>query len=61
MVKVKGCNMFPAQIEEVINFTEGTSSEYQMMIEAITAAATLSHPVRDCTYGRGSREVRARA
>ena len=35
MVKVKGCNMFPAQIEEVINFTEGTSSEYQMMIEAI--------------------------
>ena len=35
MVKVKGCNMFPSQIEEVINFTEGTSSEYQMMIEAI--------------------------
>ncbi len=35
MVKVKGCNMFPAQIEEVIKFTDGTSSEYQMMIEAI--------------------------
>ena len=35
MGKVKGCNMFPAQIEDVINFTEGTSSEYQMMIEAI--------------------------
>ena len=35
MVKVKGCNMFPAQIEEVIKFTEGTSSEYQVMIEAI--------------------------
>ena len=35
MVKVKGCNMFPAQIEEVIKFTNGTSSEYQMMIEAI--------------------------
>ena len=53
MVKVKGCNMFPAQIEEVINFTEGTSSEYQMMIEAING--------RDCAYGRGPREVRARA
>ena len=32
MVKVKGCNMFPAQIEEVINFTEGTSSEYQICL-----------------------------
>lgn len=33
MVKVKGCNMFPAQIEEVIKITDGTSSEYQVMIE----------------------------
>ena len=33
MVKVKGVNMFPAQIEEVIKFTEGTSSEYQVMID----------------------------
>ena len=35
MVKVKGCNMFPAQIEEVIQFTDGASSEYQVMIEAV--------------------------
>ena len=35
MVKVKGVNMFPAQIEEVINFVNGTSSEYQVMIEHI--------------------------
>ncbi|MCD8317018.1 MAG: phenylacetate--CoA ligase [Eggerthellaceae bacterium] len=35
MVKVKGCNIFPAQIEDVIKATSGTSSEYQVMIEAI--------------------------
>ena len=33
MVKVKGCNIFPAQIEEVIAFTDGASSEYQVMID----------------------------
>lgn len=33
MVKVKGVNMFPAQIEEVIKLTEGASSEYQAMID----------------------------
>jgi len=33
MVKVKGVNMFPAQIEEVIQFTDGASSEYQVMID----------------------------
>lgn len=42
MVKVKGCNMFPAQIEEVIKFTEGTSSEYQVMIEAINGRDVLT-------------------
>ena len=33
MVKVKGVNMFPAQIEEIIRFTDGASSEYQVMID----------------------------
>lgn len=33
MFKVKGVNMFPAQVEEVIAITSGTSSEYQVMIE----------------------------
>ena len=33
MVKVKGVNMFPAQIDEVIAFTDGASSEYQVMID----------------------------
>ncbi len=42
MVKVKGCNMFPAQIEEVIKFTDGASSEYQVMIEAINGRDVLT-------------------
>lgn len=33
MVKVKGVNIFPAQIEEIIKFTDGSSSEYQVMID----------------------------
>ena len=33
MVKVKGVNIFPAQIEEVIKFTDRASSEYQVMID----------------------------
>lgn len=42
MVKVKGCNMFPAQIEEVIQFTDGASSEYQVMIEAVNGHDVLT-------------------
>lgn len=42
MVKVKGCNMFPAQIEEVIKFTDGASSEYQVMIENISGKDILT-------------------
>ena len=33
MVKVKGVNIFPAQIEEMLREVEGTSSEYQVMID----------------------------
>ena len=33
MVKVKGVNIFPAQIVEIIKFTDGASSEYQVMID----------------------------
>ena len=36
MVTFRGVNMFPAQIEEVIQMTPGTSSEYQVMIENIS-------------------------
>jgi phenylacetate-CoA ligase len=33
MVKVKGVNIFPANIEEALDKTEGASSEYQVMID----------------------------
>ncbi len=33
MVKVKGCNIFPSQVEDVIKEVEGASSEYQIMID----------------------------
>ncbi len=33
MVKVKGVNIFPSQIEEVLSRIEGASSEYQFMID----------------------------
>lgn len=35
MFKVKGVNMFPKQIDEVINETEGASSEYQLFIDHV--------------------------
>lgn len=33
MIKVKGVNMFPQQIEEVLFLIKGVSSEYQVMID----------------------------
>lgn len=33
MLKVKGVNMFPSQIEEVISLVDGASSEYQVVIK----------------------------
>ena len=33
MFKVKGVNMFPAQVEEVCAAVDGVSSEYQVMID----------------------------
>lgn len=33
MVKVKGVNIFPSQIEEMLALVEGASSEYQFMID----------------------------
>ncbi|NLZ46561.1 MAG: phenylacetate--CoA ligase family protein, partial [Clostridiales bacterium] len=32
-VKVKGVNIFPSQIEEMLSAIEGASSEYQFMID----------------------------
>ncbi len=33
MTKVRGCNIFPAQFDEVISSIEGASCEYQVMID----------------------------
>ncbi|MDD4801951.1 MAG: phenylacetate--CoA ligase [Syntrophomonas sp.] len=33
MVKVKGVNIYPGQIEEILSEIKGTSSEYQVMID----------------------------
>lgn len=33
MVKVRGCNMFPAQFDEVLATIDGATSEYQVMID----------------------------
>lgn len=35
MVKVKGVNIYPGQIEDLMNHIEGVSSEYQIIIEHI--------------------------
>lgn len=35
MVKVKGVNIFPSQIEEMLGAVEGASSEYQFMIDHV--------------------------
>lgn len=42
MVKVKGVNIFPAQIEEVIKSTSGASSEYQVMIDHLNGKDILT-------------------
>ena len=42
MFKVKGCNIFPAQVEEIISITDGASSEYQVMIEHIMGKDVLT-------------------
>ena len=34
MVKVKGVNIYPGQIEDVLRDIEGVSSEYQVMMAA---------------------------
>ena len=35
MVKIRSCIMFPAQIEEALQLTEGASCEYKVMIDTV--------------------------
>ncbi len=48
MFKVKGCNMFPAQVEEVIKATDGTSSEYHPRIDTLTGRTDDMFKVKGC-------------
>lgn len=61
MFKVKGCNIFPAQVEEVIAATDGTSSEYQVMIENISGKDVLTvlfeTPLQDEAKARAEEEL----
>lgn len=42
MVKVKGCNIFPSQIEDVLRDVRGASSEYQVMIDHLNGKDILT-------------------
>lgn len=42
MVKVKGVNIFPGQIDELLNGIEGVSSEYQVIIDHLMGKDTLT-------------------
>lgn len=42
MFKVKGVNLFPAQVEEVIRVVDGASSEYQVMIDHLNGRDILT-------------------
>ena len=61
MFKVKGCNLFPAQVEEVIAATSGASSEYQVMIEHMNGRDVLTvlfeTPLEGDERARAEREL----
>ena len=42
MVKVKGVNIFPSQIEELLKTVDGASSEYQVMIDHLNGKDILT-------------------
>ncbi|HZK52699.1 MAG TPA: phenylacetate--CoA ligase [Desulfosporosinus sp.] len=42
MIKVKGTNIFPAQIDEILREVEGTSSEYQVIIDHLNGKDILT-------------------
>ncbi|SHJ10805.1 phenylacetate--CoA ligase family protein [Parasporobacterium paucivorans] len=42
MVKVKGVNIYPGQIEDVLRYIDGVSSEYQVMIDHLNGKDIIS-------------------
>ncbi len=57
MVKVKGVNMFPAQFEEILAFTDGASSEYQIMIDHLNGRDILTFFFETATTGEEREKV----
>ncbi len=41
-MKVKGVNIFPSQIEELLSAVEGASSEYQVMVDHLMGKDVLT-------------------
>ena len=42
MVKVKGVNIFPSQVDELLKIVDGASSEFQIMIDHINGKDLLT-------------------
>ena len=57
MVKVKGVNMFPAQFEEILAFTDGASSEYQIMIDHLNGRDILTFFFETAATGEEKEKV----
>lgn len=56
MVKVKGVNIFPSQIEEMLKDVDGSSSEYQVMIDHLNGRDILTLFV-ECDGGADKQQV----
>lgn len=58
MVKVKGVNIFPAQVDTFLKDIHGVSSEYQLIIEKVEARdkVILKIEVEDKYYSEGMKE-----
>lgn len=57
MIKVKGVNIFPAQIDEVLSQIKGTSSEYQVMIDHLFGKDVMTVFFETGVEDREKREV----
>lgn len=61
MIKVKGVNIFPSQIEEALQQVDGASSEYQVMIDHLNGKDIMTiYFETPCTDNRGAIEKQLR-
>lgn len=57
MIKIKGVNIFPAQIDEMLQEVEGTSSEYQVMIDHMNGRDIMTVFFETAIQGDARREL----